>query len=375
MSQQKEQMPPVLIVDLVKRYGGAEVRVLDMARSLHFRRQPYAVATLSGSPLHRRLEAAGLQALPIPYKRSDPRLALFLKQAICSGGYRILDAHNVQSQFWAQLAGWLAGVSSRVSTIHSNYRQEYGGSLKGRLYEQVLRLNARWNVRFVAVSEAVSGYLQEIGIPPDRISLIHNSIQLPEQAPVGKDIALLDSFGWSEDVYIVSVVARLEPVKGHTFLIEALRQVASARPRLRCLVVGDGRTREVLESQVRESGLGNTVHFAGFREDIPALLRTSDAFCLPSLSEGLPYALLEACAQRLPVLVTGVGGMAKLLNHKQTGYLVPSADPAALAAGLCWLIDHPDDAAVLGQAAFRLLQQKFSPVEMIDRTLAVYRQE
>jgi glycosyltransferase involved in cell wall biosynthesis len=368
-----ESPRPVLIVDLVKGYGGAEVRVLDMAKALHGR-CPYAVVALAGSPLHRRLEAAGLAALPVPYRRGDPRLLFFLRRAIHWGGYRVVDAHNVQSQFWGHLAAAMAGQSvRRVSTVHSAYRLEHAGSLKGRAYEAVLRLNAWLGARFIAISAGNYDYLQTIGVPQARIALIHNSLQAPEASARSRDLPLFQSLGWEEGAYVVTVVARLEPVKGHTYLIEALGRVAGRQPRLRCLIVGEGRARAALEAQVREAGLEDRVHFAGFRDDIPELLGASDAFCLPSLSEGLPYALLEACAYRLPLLVTQVGGMAELLAHRHTAYLVPPADPAALAEGLTWLIEHSPEAAGMGQAAFDQLRQLFSPEDMVSRTLEVYQ--
>jgi glycosyltransferase involved in cell wall biosynthesis len=366
----EEQMPPVLIVDLAKGYGGAEVRVLNIAGSLHGR-YSYAVAALAGSPLHRRLEAAKLVSLPVPFSRRDPRLVLFLWHAIRRNGYRIVDAHNVQSQFWGHLAAALA-AATKVSTVHSAYKLEHRGSARGWLYEQVLRFNTWWGGQFIVVSEAVYAYLQSIGIPPDRISLIHNSIQLPAQPPVERDLSFRKSLGWPEDTYVVVVVARLEPVKGHRFLIEALSRLATERPQLRCLIVGDGRTRAALEAQVEESKLQDRIQFTGFRDDIPAFLNAGDAFCLPSLSEGLPYALLEACAHGLPLLVTRVGGMAALLTHCQTAYLAPPSDSSALAEGLRWLMDHPQEAAAMGRAGYNLVRQKFNLDEMIAKTLAVY---
>jgi glycosyltransferase involved in cell wall biosynthesis len=323
--------------------------------------------------LHQRLEASGLTSLPVSFSRSDIRLLFFLSQAIRRGSYGVVDAHNVQSQFWGHLAAMLARASAKVSTVHSAYKLEHQGSAKGWLYEQILRLNAGWGVKFVAVSEAVYAYLQSLGISSDRISLIHNSIHLPEQPLSGRDLSVRKSLGWAEETYVVVVVARLEPVKGHQFLIEAISRLATERPQLRCLMVGDGRTRASLEAQVEQFNLRDRIHFTGFRDDIPALLNASDAFCLPSLSEGLPYALLEACTHRLPLLVTCVGGMAALLTHAQTAYLVPPSDPAALAEGLGWLIDHPQEAAAMGQAGYDLLQQKFNMDKMIAETLAVYQ--
>lgn len=365
-------MHPVLLIDLAKRYGGAEVRVFDLAASLHGR-CPYAVATLAGSPLHRRLEAAGLVSLPVPYARSDPRLLLFTLRAIRRGGFRVVDAHNPQSQFWGHLAAILAGAQVKISTVHSAYRFEHNGSLKGWAYEQVLRLNGWWGNRFITVSEVVSAYVRGIGIAPDRVSLIHNSLHLPASPVAARDLPLFKSLGWDESVFIVIVVARLEPVKGHSFLIDALSRVAPERPQLRCLVVGEGRTRAALEDQVQRAGLRDRVHFTGFRDDIPALLSASDVFCLPSLSEGLPYALLEAGAHRLPLLCTKVGGMAELLIDGETALLVPPSDAEALAENLRWLIDHPAEAAALGQAAFDSLKDRFDPDEMVAQTLALYQ--
>lgn len=362
---------PVLLVDLAKSYGGAEVRVLATAKSLHGQ-HPYAVATLAGSPLHQRLERAGLTSLPVPFGRADGRLVFFLARAIRRAGFQVVDAHNVQSQFWGHLAALAAGVLVKVSTVHSAYRFEHHGSLKGRLYEQVLRLNAGWGTHFVAVSKTVESYIQGLGIAPDKISLIHNSVSPPAQPSTSAALSLLQSLGWEKDVYMVIVVARLEPVKGHTFLLEALSRITPERPQLRCLIVGEGRTRAALESQVQEACLQERVHFTGFRDDIPALLGASDAFCLPSLSEGLPFALLEAGMQRLPLLVTQVGGMAEVLRHGHTAFLVPPADPAALARGLSWLMDYPQAARCMGETASTYLQQCLNLTEMLRKTLAVY---
>ena len=97
---------PVMVVDLAKRFGGADVRVLQLADAL--RGLSCTVATLAASPLHHRLAAAGLPRLPVARRRGDPRIALDLAQALRGGGYRAIDAHNPQSQLWALAAGLLA---------------------------------------------------------------------------------------------------------------------------------------------------------------------------------------------------------------------------------------------------------------------------
>jgi glycosyltransferase involved in cell wall biosynthesis len=365
-------MTSVLIVDLAKHFGGADVRVLELARALHGRRR-YAVATLADSELQQRLTAEGLTVLPVPFGRGDPRTLVYLRHLLRVHNFDVLDAHNPQSQFWGSLAAALRSNTVLVATVHSSYRSEHGGSLKGRAYESVLHLNRLLGARFISVSESVQAYLRGLGLRDGRQTMIHNSLRAPQNTSRRRDHPLLQSLGWGEDAYVLISVARLEPVKGHTHLLTALQQVVSTLPQVRLLLVGDGRARTELEAQAREAGLLDYVHFAGFRSDIPDLLRASDAFCLASLTEGLPFALLEASLHRLPLLVTRVGGMAELLTHQDTAFLVPATDPAALAEGLRWLIEHPQEAAALAQNGCELCQRRFSPEEMISRTLEVYQ--
>lgn len=365
-----ENIAPILIVDLSKWYGGVDARVLETAFALHGHR-PYAVVTLQNSPIHKRLVEANLVAMPLHFSRCSPRLLFAILSAIRQYGYKVVDAHNPQSQFWGLLAARLARVPVMVTTVHSSYGIADRG-LKGWLYEWVLNLNARWNCHFIAVSETVCEYLQQLGIQNRQISLIHNSIHMSEQYIKAGNSSLRESLGWGKDTYVVIVVGRLEPVKGLNYLIEALSLVVKDRPQIRCLFVGEGRVRRRLEAQVRQLHLEKWVHFAGFCKDTKTLLNASDAFCMPSLSEGLPYALLEACACRLPLLVTEVGGMAKLLTNGETAILVPSGNSEVLAKGLFRLIDNPKENAQLGNAAFKLVCEKLSSDHMISKTLTIY---
>lgn len=360
----------VMIVDLSRYYGGADVRVLEVAQALQAQGRKYTVVVLAGSPLHERLDAAGLSVLTVPYRRSDPRTALFLRRAIIDGGYDVIDAHNPQSQFWAFLARRLCRNRRLIATIHSAYRLEHDGSLKGRLYEQVIRLNRWSNATFIAVSQAVYDYLISIGVKPARIELIENGISVPEQIPAQHP--LYDDLSWTNEHDILVSVGRLEPVKGHRFLIAAVAALKSKRPNLRCMIIGDGRLKDDLQTQIEHLQVKNQVHLAGFRDDVPHLVGLADIFCMPSLSEGLPYALLEAMGLHVPVIVSRVGGMAELLTHETNGYLVPPEDVTELTAAIEWMLDNPDAAKRMASAAFELHQTRYSPRIMLEKTTALY---
>lgn len=365
---------PVLIVALSKSYGGADVRVLTLAQALHGQRE-YYVAVLKNSPLHKRLIEQKLNAIAIPYGRGDVRTALFLRNVIRSAKISVVDAHNPQSQFWGLVATLGMRNITRVQTVHSSYRYEHNNSTKGKLYEQILRLNNYAGSQFIAVSESVHDYLKEIHTAENRVSLIHNSIISPSPSDTSALHPLYQQLGWNEKHLKIISVGRLESVKGHSLLIEAMAEVVKDQNQVRCLIVGDGRLRESLRAQIEHTGMHDYVHLAGFREDIADLLRSSDIFCMPSLSEGLPYALLEACGAHLPLLVSRVGGMARLLQDQITAYLFESGDVRALRDAILWFITHPEEMQRLSQNAFEWQRDTFGVEQMIERTIAAYDDE
>jgi glycosyltransferase involved in cell wall biosynthesis len=115
------------------------------------------------------------------------------------------------------------------------------------------------------------------------------------------------------------------------------------------------------------------IHFAGFRADVRRMLSSADAFCLPSVLEALPIAILEACACRLPLLTTSVGDMPELFSHGRSAFLVPPGDVRALAEGLVYLRDHPEERFRMADEAHAVVGRTLSPETMIDRTLELYR--
>jgi glycosyltransferase involved in cell wall biosynthesis len=114
------------------------------------------------------------------------------------------------------------------------------------------------------------------------------------------------------------------------------------------------------------------VYFAGFVEDVAGVLPSLDAVCMASLSEALPFAILEAASYARPILATAVGGMASLLEDGVTALLVPPRDPDALAQGLRWLYANQDKAKELGCAAYQMVQERFNVSNMVEETLRIY---
>ncbi|MGC6482628.1 MAG: glycosyltransferase [Synechococcus sp.] len=169
--------------------------------------------------------------------------------------------------------------------------------------------------------------------------------------------------GTARDRQGLVTVARLVPQKGIDVLIRALEQTAGAAQAWTLTLVGDGPEREALEQQVQQAGLQQRVQFLGFCPDPQPFLLQASVFVLPSRFEGMPNALLEAMAAGLAVVVTDASpGPLEVVEHGASGWVVPSDDPAALAAALDWLAAHPLLREQLGAAARETLRQLDWPV-------------
>ena len=166
--------------------------------------------------------------------------------------------------------------------------------------------------------------------------------------------------GLPEGSMVIGLVGRLDHWgKGHKELFEAMASLKEHYP-LHALIVGGGRRIDEVKALAASLGLADVVHFLGPRPDVPDLLHAMDIFVLPSYSEGLSLALLEAMAAGLPVIATAVGGTPEVVTDGGNGLLIPPRDAAALAAALERLLGDPDFARRLGANARDHVREHYS---------------
>jgi colanic acid/amylovoran biosynthesis glycosyltransferase len=214
--------------------------------------------------------------------------------------------------------------------------------------------------RFVAaISEFNKRYLLRLApdTPPERVQVVHCGIELENYgttaAPPG------DPTRSDEGAITAVCVASLQPYKGIKYLVRACAQVAERVPGFRCLIVGEGPDRPELEALIAALGLEGTVQLLGGKpqREVANLLQNADLFVLPSIiapsgqMEGIPVALMEAMASRLPVIATALSGIPELVEHGTTGLLVTPADEAALAEAIATLCCDPALRRLLGEKA------------------------
>lgn len=224
------------------------------------------------------------------------------------------------------------------------------------------------NTHVVAVSDAVKKHWSEaLQLPSDSIGVVRNGIDIQRYQPSGRE-----SVG---DVPVIGVAARLAPMKGIEYLVDALGCLAAEGMEFRLRIAGTGRLREALEGRCRQAGISGWTEFLGHVDDMPAFYRTLDLYALPSVStEGLPLGVLEAMACGLPVVATTVAGTPEAVRDGIEGLLVPPRDSTALAGALRRLLADPQVREAMGCAGRVRAVESFSLERFSSEIFALYRE-
>jgi glycosyltransferase involved in cell wall biosynthesis len=210
--------------------------------------------------------------------------------------------------------------------------------------------------RIVANSQAAADLLRAERVPARRIAVVPNGIEVGARPPRDRSRPLRRAI----------TVANLRPEKGHDVLIDAVAARGREWPDLEFQIVGDGPCRRSLEERARVRGVSGRFHFAGERLDVLSLLSEADLFVLPSRTEALSNAVMEAMAAGLPVIATGVGGTPELIEDGVSGWLVAPGAPDALGDAISAALADPGRAAAMGRAARARIETRYSVGAMVS---------
>ena len=348
--------------------GGAENMLINLVENLNRARYRPMIGLLKEGWLATQLRQRGFETITMPQRRGhDPGWVYRCVRLIHRKGIDVLHTHEFGMNTYGSIASLGTGVPV-VATVH-------GGSYYWEKWRRRMayRLVARHAMRMVAVSDSIRRVLIErVGASSEKLCTIYNGVDVEAYRFVQDGTRIRQELGIEETTPVVGTVANLYPVKGHTFLLKAAAEVACVYPRTVWLLAGRGMLLGELQDEARELGISDRVRFLGFRDDAAAVLQALDLFVLPSLSEGLPLAVLEAMAAAKPVVATAVGGNLEVVVDGQTGYLVPPRDPSALASRILALLRDRPLAHGYGAAGRQRVLQQFSLVRMVAAYQELY---
>ena len=272
----------------------------------------------------------------------------------------IVHAHEVKSDVIAYLASRRRPVRT-VTTLHG----WIGNSARQRGFIALDKWVATKFDLAIAVSARIRDQLLEGGAAPEKVRLVHNAIVLDDYRRTGCSGWLAGLIGGSIDGPVLASIGRLSAEKGHADLIDAVANVRARGRKLVVVMAGDGPERSALEQRVKALGLADIVHFPGYVERPQRILEGTDLMVLPSHTEGLPNAALEALAMEVPVLATRVGGTPEVITDGETGRLVSARAPEALADAIENFLADPAPWKRMAQQGRGMVERRF---DFLSRT-------
>jgi L-malate glycosyltransferase len=361
---------PVLLMARALEGGGSERQLREIAKALDRSGfQPHAGCFRSEGPGRRELEAAGVPVAHFPvHSFLSPRAvsgSFALARYVRRHRIRLIHTFDYPATVFAVPAGRFL-TSARVVSSQRSHRD-----LIPRTYRPLVRMTDHLVDAIVVNCDFVRRHLeQEERVPDARIQLCYNGIDLeafgPRDAPRPPQLA--------HDSFVIGVVCALRPEKGLSTLLQAFARVHHLRSGLKLAIVGDGPMLESLQAESRALAIHEDCVFALSTGQVTDWLCAIDIFVLPSRSEALSNALMEAMACGCPVVASRVGGNPELVRNLETGLLFEPGDAAGLADALRTLIENESLRRRLAEAGAQLVRERFSIRASAQRMGEIYQQ-
>lgn len=345
-----------LFVDTERVWRGGQDQLLALLKGLRRRGHEVHLICQPKTLLETRSREYGLFVHPVAI-RSEVGLLSFLRLFSVLQRVRpdVLAFNTPRAVLLGGLASRMTSVGTRIIFRRVNFPLRKG-------FFTLLKYT--WGADcIVAISESIRLQLQVCGVPVSKIKTIYEGMDLslyPRRTHLRERRP--------DEAAVVGTVAHLSREKGLSYLVEAASLIPGVQERLRFVIVGNGNCRRELEELVRNKDLKDVFTFAGFHSDISPYMKSFDMFALPSLSEGLSSAILEAMAASLPIIATDVGGIPELVTSGENGLLVAPADPAALARAIQQLADDPQESLRMGQRGRARMEAQFTIERKITET-------
>ncbi len=355
--------------------GGAERVTVSFLRRLLATGHQASACTVTNrhdGPLAHELAASGILRHDLRAARlSDPRALTRLIRLVKREQPDIIHAHGQDASI---LGAAVRAVSNCPLIITRHVLDEPRKSWRQACRAQIALVALHRADSVVAVSAAAASRLIELNKSSwKEIRVIPNGIELEPFSAADLPVRsgeLRRRLGFEPHDRLVLLPAALREGKGHDILLAAVPHLQRRIPNLRIAFAGSGDREVILRGHSRP--FGNAVRFLGDFTDMPALYHASELIVLPSLSEALPSALIEAAAAGRPVVATQVGGTAEVVNRNRTGMLVPPSDPRELATAIFEMLNSPERLKAYGHAARVHAERNFSIELQVERTLKLW---
>lgn len=376
----------ILYVITKSNWGGAQKHVYDLAVAMKEKGYVSVVALGGEGVLMKRLEDAGVKVHPISSLGRDisiNRDVVSFKDIfniIKRERPDVLHLHSPKAAGLGAMAGRLLRIKKIIVTVHGWSFNEDRPIAQRLLIASFSWLTTLLAHKTILLSERE--YAQALHFPgvKGKLVLIPLGIKQPvflsidgARQEIARRIGMdLNELGKRT---LIGTITELHPNKGIFYLVNAMEQVVKNHPNAVCVVMGDGEDAASLHLLVKGKKLENNFFLVGYVENAAEYLKVFNIFVLPSVKEGLPYAILEAAFASLAVVATTVGGVPEMVEDMKSGVLVQPKNSKELAHALSFMIEHPGMRREYGAMLRESVASKFVIGKMTETIANLYHME
>lgn len=355
--------------------GGAKTHIISLIKAIDKLIDAKIICFIEDTFFY-DAKAAGIDIEVFKQKnRSDMSVVTRLADEIKKEGYDIIHCHGARANF---IAMFLRKKVKKpfITTIHSDYELDFKDNFyKKIIFTSLNKFALRRFKYFIAISDTFKNMLIDRGFKEDEIFTVYNGIDMEQETKYISKEEFLRRYGIDyEGKIIVGIAARLDKVKDHETFIRSASIVLKERKDIIFLIAGDGYERKKLESLVKELSIGEYIYFLDYVKDPYSFFNAIDINTLTSLSESFPYVILEGAIMKKPIISTNVGGLSKLIEDGENGYLVPVGDSKKLASKIEILSSDKSKIKDMGEKLYKKVEQNYSSNAMARKHVEIYQE-
>ncbi len=357
----------ILFINSIRMFGGGEIWLLTMMHALRERGHYVSLLCRPDVPLENRAKRKGFSVFTLSFRGDfDPILIYRTWKLIRKLKIDIVCTNMDKELRFGGIAARLAGIRAIVprrgidyplkntAAYRFSYNHIASGVIANSLStKQTLMKNCYW-------------------LNPEKIRVIYNGIEMKRFSGSTKKNPRTE-LGIPGKNYLYGFVGQLDKRKGVETLLESFAMLSQKNRNTTLLMVGEGKLRSRLEKMAGQCK--GQVVFAGFRDDIPDIMKSIDALVLPSLWEGFGIVLIEAMAAGKPVITTNVSNMPEIISEGREGYLVSPSDSEDLQDAMRKLFNHPAQGRKMGKNGRETVRLRFTLKRMVDDTESYFLEQ
>jgi len=358
----------ILFINSIRMWGGAEVWLMDVMHGLYERGHQVTLVCRPETILEKNATAEGFDVVPIKMRSDfDPIVIWKLWRLMRKKDIHILCTNMDKELRFGGIAAKLAGVKAVIPSREVDYPLK--NKLRYRFTYNILAdyiLANSFSTKLTLLKSAP--WLQA-----NRIEVVYKGIHPePYLHAVDCKSKIHKEFDIRSHEVVIGFVGQIDERKCIQDIIDSIPIILQALPNARFLFAGKGNLEDDLLRQRSERGLTRQIIYAGFRKDIPAIMQAIDLLILPSKVEGFGYVLIEAMAAAKPVVATNVSSIPEIVQHGETGFLVPVHQPEKLANAIVKILQDKKMAVYMGKKGRKRVLKKFTVKRMISQIETIF---